>query len=534
MKRWRHNMNDTPPDTIPENWIKSDVGTAYHVLGGGTPSTSVEEYWGGNIPWITSADIGGVREINVTRYVTQKGVQESATNKVPNKSLLVATRVGLGKITIADEPICFSQDLQGLVQNPDLVLPEFGLFYLSFQLQRLKFEGRGTTISGITKKQLKDTEFLLPPYQEQRRIVSKIEKLFSELDKGIESLKSARAKLNVYRQAVLKNAFEGKLTAQWREENKDKLETPERLLARIKQERESRYDQQLQEWKTAVKNWEEGGKTAKKPAKPKAPKTPKTPTLHIAEELATLPELPEGWSWTRFGLLDIELKRGPFGSSITKSIFVQSGFKVYEQGNAIYRDVSRGSYFINDEKYKELSGFIVLPGDFIVSCAGTVGRIFELPENAMAGIINQALMRVRINDKVLSKRFFEKLFESAFFQRKVLSDAKGTAMVNLAGIKELNLVPVAICNMSEQKIIDELLDSRLSEIDQCERSITTALQQTDALRQSILKHAFSGQLIPQDPHDEPASILLERIKAEKAARSLNNTRAKRRRTKATA
>ena len=186
------------------------------------------------------------------------------------------------------------------------------------------------------------------------------------------------------------------------------------------------------------------------------------------------------------------------------------------------------------EKYKELSAFTVSPGDFIVSCAGTVGRIFELPENAMAGVINQALMRVRINDMILSKRFFAKLFESAFFQRKVLSDAKGTAMVNLAGIKELNLVPVAICNMSEQKVIDELLDARLSEIDQCERAIATSFQQAEALRQSILKRAFSGQLIPQDPDDEPASILLERIKAEKAARSQNNTRAKRRGTTATA
>ena len=90
----------------------------------------------------------------------------------------------------------------------------------------------------------------------RRRIVAKIEELFSELDKGIESLKAARAKLNVYRQAVLKQAFEGKLTAQWREENKDQLETPEQLLARIKQEREARYEQQLKEWKAAVKEWE--------------------------------------------------------------------------------------------------------------------------------------------------------------------------------------------------------------------------------------------------------------------------------------
>ena len=368
---------------------------------------------------------------------------------------------------------------------------------------------------------LKKSKIPLAPHNEQLRIVAKIEELFSELDKGVESLKTARAKLNVYRQAMLKHAFEGNLTAQWREENKDKFETPEQLLARIKQEQEARYEQKLKEWKVAG---EKGSK----------PRSPKSLPLLTAEELAELPELPEGWCWTRFGLLDIELKRGPFGSSITKSMFVPNGFKVYEQGNAIYRDASRGSYFISDEKYEELSGSAVYPGDFIVSCAGTVGRIFELPENTKAGVINQALMRVRINDTILSKPLFAKLFESAFFQRKLLSDAKGTAMVNLAGMKELNLIPVAICSVSEQKSIDELLDSRLSEVDQSEQAITTSLKQVEALRQSILKTAFSGQLVPQDPNDEPASILLERIKAAKAARPQNNTRAKRRRTAAIA
>ena len=116
---------------------------------------------------------------------------------------------------------------------------------------------------------LADQSIPVPPAREQRRIVAKIEELFSELDKGVESLKTARAKLNVYRQAVLKHAFEGKLTAQWREENKDKLETPGQLLARIKQEREARYEEQLREWKAAVKTWGENDKTAKKPAKPK-------------------------------------------------------------------------------------------------------------------------------------------------------------------------------------------------------------------------------------------------------------------------
>lgn len=504
---------------LPDSWVTTTVGEVYQVTGGGTPATGNPDYWNGDTPWITSADIEGVRQINVRKYVSERGIAESTTNRVPARTLLVVTRVGLGKIAIAETPICFSQDLQGLIQNPELICPEYTLYLLSYELQFLKFDGRGTTISGVTKKQLKDLVFPLPPLNEQHRIVAKIEELFSELDKGVENLKSAQAQLKVYRQALLKHAFEGKLTAQWRrEQDQDQLEAADALQRRIQQERAQRYQQQLADWEA----------NGKQGSKPKAPKP--LPPL-TAEELAELPELPEGWAWTRFGLLDIELRRGPFGSAITKSMFFPSGFKVYEQGNAIYRDALRGSYFIDAKKFEELSGFSVLPGDFIVSCAGTVGKIFELPANASAGVINQALMRVRINESILSKRFFAKLFESGFFQRKVLSDAKGTAMVNLAGIKELNLVPVAICGVSEQKIIDELLDARMSEVDQLELTLTTSLQQAEALRQSILKRAFSGQLVAQDANDEPASVLLERLKAEKAAQT---SMAKPRKTKQTA
>ena len=132
---------------------------------------------------------------------------------------------------------------------------------------------------------------------EQRRIVAKIEELFSELDKGIESLKTARAQLNVYRQAVLKHAFEGKLTAQWREENKDKLETPEQLLARIKQEREARYEQQVQEWKSTVKTWEETGKPGNK--KPSKPKPANDPSPIGQEDRERLLEIPDEWAWVK-------------------------------------------------------------------------------------------------------------------------------------------------------------------------------------------------------------------------------------------
>jgi type I restriction enzyme S subunit len=152
------------------------------------------------------------------------------------------------------------------------------------------------------------------PLSEQYRIVAKIEELFSELDKGIENLKTSQAQLKVYRQALLKHAFEGKLTAQWRVENQDKLETAAALQAHIQQERAQRYQQQLADWEA----------TGKQGSKPKAPKP--LPPL-TTKELAELPELPEGWGWTRLGNTNVEVSDGPFGSNLKSSDYVDSGVR---------------------------------------------------------------------------------------------------------------------------------------------------------------------------------------------------------------
>jgi type I restriction enzyme S subunit len=174
----------------------------------------------------------------------------------------------------------------GLLRPCKSVNKEF-LYYVfqNNKFRRLISEvARGSSINNLKREHIVDFEILLPPLPEQQRIVAKIEELFSELDNGIENLKTAQAQLKVYRQALLKHAFEGKLTAKWREENKGKLETAAALLKRIQAEKEQRYRQQLAEWEAA----------GKQGSKPKAPKI--LPPL-AAEELAGLPELPEGWLW---------------------------------------------------------------------------------------------------------------------------------------------------------------------------------------------------------------------------------------------
>ena len=518
-------MDHKRPDTLPKNWVKTSIGAIYDVIGGGTPSTSIAKYWGGDTPWITSADIDGVREIKVIRYVTQKGIQKSTTNKVPNRTLLVVTRVGLGKIAISDKPICFSQDLQGLVQRLDLIFPEYSLFYLSFELQRLKFEGRGTTISGITKKQLKDTGFPLPPYQEQRRIVAKIEELFSELDKGIESLKTARRQLEVYRQSVLKHAFEGKLTAQWRKENKDKLEKPEQLLARIRQERSARYERQLQEWKAAVKGWDGKGKPGKKPAKLK-----EISQLSLAE-MEILPSLPGGWSYLHLGLVINEPK---YGTS-KKCDYNYEGTGVLRIPNVVRGVVDasdlKGAHFEEDEKrtYALRNGdILVIRSNGSISIVGKCAIISKSEEQYLyAGY----LICLRSNPVALLPDYLAALLSSHLLRTQIEHKAKSTSGVNNINSGEIQSLIVPLCNLSEQEVVVERLSASLSAIDAIEAEIDNQLLKADAFRQSVLKKAFTGQLVAQEPNDEPASVLLDRIKVEREQASKSREITKRTRKK---
>lgn len=218
------------------------------------------------------------------KAITAQAVQESATNIVPAGTVIVVTRVGLGKVALVSEPLCFSQDSQGLLFDQSLLDALYFAYYLKTAVQVFKRISRGTTISGVTKKQLEEIDVLIPPLAEQRRIVQKIKELFTELDAGVAALERVRANLKRYRAAVLKAAVEGTLTADWRARYPD-VEPTSDLLQRILRERREAWEQ------AELARYTKTGKTPPKGWQGKC----KEPT---APDTTDLPELPEGWCWT--------------------------------------------------------------------------------------------------------------------------------------------------------------------------------------------------------------------------------------------
>lgn len=188
------------------------------------------------------------------------------------------------------------------------------------------------------------------------------------------------------------------------------------------------------------------------------------------------------------------MKRGPFGGNLKKAYFVPNGYKVYEQQHAINKDYSLGSYFINEKKYYELKNFEVGPGDYIVSCSGTIGRLYRLPKEASYGVINQALLKITLEDRLLEHSYFTYLFQSEYFQRNILSDARGTGMQNLAGMKEIKDVPVLVPPLPEQRKIIKILDELLSNLDNGIANLKKAEEKLEVYRQAVLKKAFEGEL----------------------------------------
>ncbi|MSP14039.1 MAG: restriction endonuclease [Chloroflexi bacterium] len=492
---------------LPPGWVRTTVGDIYEVIGGGTPSTEKAEFWNGTIPWITSADIHGPKNVEPRKAITYKAIENSATNLVPKDSILVVTRVGLGKVGLAPTQLCFSQDMQGLIGNNDFIFPDYVLYFLSEAVQAFKFTSRGTTIPGVTKNQLKQLDLLLPPNAEQHRIVAKIEELFPRLDAGVAALQRARANLKRYRAAVLKAAVEGRLTAEWRQAHLPQ-EPAAALLQRILAERRLKWEEeQAAKFAAAGKapppGWQE---KYKEPAPP---------------DTAGLPGLPEGWCWASLETLasagKYSISSGPFGSNLGTKDYKDSGVPIIRGKNVKNGRVTLDDLtYISEEKAKQLERSLARPRDLIVVAVGSSGHPAIVPDYLPRSILSQNCNKITLDESAVLPEYAVITMQTEVVQRQLVAKTTDTARPFLS-LTNLMKTVIPLPPVELQRRIAAEVDQQFTLADSLEKSITANIARASRLRQSILKRAFAGKLVPQDAADEPARVLLERIRAEREA-----------------
>ena len=365
----------------------------------------------------------------------------------------------------------------------------------------------GSTRKRISRKNLATVLIPLPPLNEQRRIVEKLEALFDEMDKGVESLRTAKTTLALYRRSLLKSAYLGRLTIDWRAQNADKLEPPETLLARIQPERETRYKADIHSWQEALAKWRTGGEEGKKPAKPKRPRDIPTKPSDIG--------IP-GWTMVPLGLL---IDEPAYGTS------KKSEYDTGERG--VLRIPNIGAGYIDPTDLKsaefeeaELEQFRLIEGDVLTirsnGSLSLVGKSALVKSEDTKFIYAGYLIRLRpIPGSLVPKNLVYLMMEPGV-RGQMETKAKSTSGVNNINAKELQELHVPICTVAEQAEIVRILDAQFKAADALDAEIDAALTRAEALRQSTLKKALSGRLIHQSLTDEPAIVLLERIRAEKA------------------
>ena len=407
---------------IPDSWKWVRISTIGITQTGNTPKKSHPEYFGSDIPFLGPGDIqNGI--INYENQGLSDEGKEYGRITPANSILQVCIGGSIGKCALVDREVAFNQQINSiypLIANSEYVYHILDSSYFKNYMK----DNAGGTATPIINRGLWDAIVIpLPPLAEQHRIVAKIEELLPFVDRyaaSYEKLEQFNAKFpEDMKKSILQYAIQGKLVEQRPEEG-----TAEDLYKSIQEEKQK-----------LIK----AGKIKKE-----------KPLAEITEDEMPF-DIPDSWKWVRFNDFGV-YKKGPFGSALTKSMFVpksETTVKVYEQKNAIQKDATLGDYYITREYFEEkMKGFEVEPGDVIVSCAGTIGETYIMPEKIEQGIINQALMRMSLMPSVYKPYFL--LFFDVVLKKSAKEGSKGSAIKNIPPFEVLKNYLVPLPPLEEQ------------------------------------------------------------------------------------
>ena len=469
-------MSEVVQKELPEKWAWTTLGESFNWGSGGTPKRTNPAFYDGDIPWLIIRDLNDGPIGDSKTKINEEGLKNSSAKWVEPGSVLVAMYGSIGKLGIATERLTTNQAIA--FTKPEFNDAKYLFYYLMLSRSALLRQGKGIAQKNISQTVLKAFPFPLAPLEQQKRIVAKIEELFSHIDAGIEALKKAKQLLKQYRQSVLKAAVTGELTKEWREENKDKLEPAHQLLERIlKERRQKREEQQLEQFKT----------------KGKIPKDDKWKWKYKeAIKFDADIEIPEEWVGATTDQIFYYVTSGSRGwakyYSEEGSVFLRMGNLEHYDVRLDLEDIQRVSPPEGTEGIRTK----VEAGDSLISITADVGMVAIVPEDFEEAYINQhvSLARPVITSMGL---YLAWLLSGDFAKEQFKSLQRGATKVGL-GLDDIKAIQFGLPSLEEQKEIVRIIEEKLSSIEHLDRELNQQLMKAEKNKQSVLASAFSGIL----------------------------------------
>jgi type I restriction enzyme S subunit len=480
--------NDNTLPNIPNKWAYARLGDICKTTSGGTPSRKNSSYFLGNIPWLKSGELENNIIINTEESITEEALNNSSAKIIPDGTLLLALYgATVGRLGILGIDAAINQAICAIFTSEKLD-NKYLFWYLFSYRNELLNDRVGGAQPNISQQIVNDIIIPLPPLAEQHRIVAKIEELFTKLDAGVESINKIRTSLVQYRQSILSAACSGRLTADWRATHKEVGKGD--LFENIVNER-----------KKFIIN---------------------VPTEE--NSLIHYRNIPDTWTSISLDTLAIKITSG---SRAWKKYYCENGpgtFILSQNVRPLKLDL-HDSFGVNPpENDPDRRRTEVKEDDLLITIAGNTGDVCRVKSPLSQHYVCQSVALLRPAIKELSP-YLELYLNSpdhGQIQFNKLSYGQGRPHLLLDHLKATSIL---LPPLPEQQEIVRRVDALLSMIDSIETSIDIAMKQAETMSQAILKNAFEGKLVPQDPNDEPAEKLLERIRAGRALNEVGKERA---------
>lgn len=447
---------------LPKGWKEVQIKDITQVIGGGTPSTSKKEYFDGDIPWVTPADLSGYKNTYISRgrrNLTKEGLEASSARLLPKDAVLYSTRAPIGYVAISKNPLATNQGFKSILPS-ETVDSKYTYYYLKSIKAYAESEASGTTFKELSGKKFGELKFPLAPLPEQKLIVAKLDILFAHLDQLRARLDKIPVLLKQFRQAVLTQAVTGKLTEEWRK------------------------GQDLQPVIYALKRIADRRKALTGRKKGKL-------TVELRKDL-DLYNIPDTWQWSDLEFLFDESDSFCYG-------VVQPGNKVDGEQKLIrVQDLENGRILTNALRgvsWKIDSGYQrskVKSGDLLITVVGTIGRTAIVQETEGGFNIARAVAKIPIRD--FNARYVKIFLDSTFGQTWLNDDAREVARKTL-NLDQLKTLPIPVPPIEEQEQLVRKVESLYGLADKVEGYHRSLMSKVDQLPQVLLSRTFSGKLV---------------------------------------